>query len=244
MTTAQQHPAHALKRLPGVDTSLYLVTDTAMCKAAGRTVAETVKEAIRGGVGIVQVRDKDLSDAEFQALATDVLYAVSWVRDELNMIEPIPVFLNDRVEVAQRLLDHGHQVHVHVGQSDTPVAKVREMIGADPLIGLSAQTPEHYAAAQEAGGVDLFGTGPVWPTQTKDVQRDALGVQKFTELAAQTPTPVFAIGGIKGHNAQELRTAGAAGICVVSDICTAPDPTEAARALYRAYTGLEPDIDA
>lgn len=225
-----------LGRLSGLSTDLYLVTDTAMAQQAGRTVADTVAQAVAGGVGIVQVRDKHIDDIGFEELALSVIEAVEQARADNGIEYDIPVFLNDRVDVAARLLGYGKKVHVHVGQSDLEASKVRELIGSEPLLGVSAQEPEHFEAARRQA-VDLVGVGPVWETQTKDTGSTSIGPDGFRERAAEAGIPAFAIGGIKAHNAAQLRGTGAAGICVVSAIMTADDPAQAARDILAAYTG-------
>ena len=94
-----------LGRLSEYSTDLYLVTDTAMAESVGRTVADTVAQAIAGGVGIVQVRDKHIDDAGFEKLTVSVLDAVQQAREEHGIDTEIPVFVNDRVDVAARLLE-------------------------------------------------------------------------------------------------------------------------------------------
>lgn len=225
-----------LDRLSDYRTDLYLVTDTAMAESAGRTVAETVAQAVAGGVGIVQVRDKHIDDAGFEKLTLSVLDAVERARAEHGIKTDVPVFVNDRVDVAARLLERGRKVHVHVGQGDMSADDVRQRIGAEPLLGVSAQEPEHFERARSQE-VDLLGIGPVYATQTKETGRSAIGPEGFRDRAAQAGLPPFAIGGIKGHNAAALRGTGAAGICVVSAIMTAPNPAEAARDILAAYTG-------
>ena len=146
-------------RFAGIDTRLYLVTDSAQCEAAGRSVAETVAEAVAGGVGIVQVRDKDIDDAAFYSLTRQVIAAIDTATAGTD--RHVPLVLNDRVEVARRLIDEGESVHIHVGQSDTSVGEVRAALGREPLIGLSAADSAEFAAARDTGVVDLIGIGPV-----------------------------------------------------------------------------------
>ncbi len=225
-----------LGRLSEYSTDLYLVTDTAMAESVGCTVADTVAQAIAGGVGIVQVRDKHIDDAGFEKLTVSVLDAVQQAREEHGIDTEIPVFVNDRVDVAARLLEQGRKVHVHVGQGDMSADDVRQRIGAEPLLGVSAQEPEHFERARSQA-VDLLGIGPVYATQTKETGRSAISPEGFQERAEMAGLPAFAIGGIKDHNAAALRGTGAAGICVVSAIMTAPDPAAAARSILQAYTG-------
>lgn len=225
-------------RLQGIDTTLYFITDSAQCAQCGRSVAETAAAAVRGGAGWVQVRDKTLSDAAFYRLSRAVLEAVE--RVALPAGRRVPVVLNDRVDVAARLLAEGRDVHIHVGQDDMPVADVRRRLGPQPLLGLSAAAPAEFAAARASGVVDLLGVGPVFATATKGDAGAALGVARLAELTARASLPVVAIGGINAARAARLRGSGVVGVCVVSAICLAADPEASARALVRAFKGDAP----
>ncbi|WP_209371548.1 thiamine phosphate synthase [Brevibacterium renqingii] len=222
-------------RFAGIDTRLYLVTDSAQCEAAGRTVAETVHEAVAGGVGIVQVRDKDIDDTAFYSLTRQVIAAVDSATAGTD--RTVPIVLNDRVEVARRLIDEGEIVHIHVGQTDATVAEVRATLGEAPLIGLSAANSAEFAAARDTGVVDLIGIGPVYDTTTKADAPDGIGPERLGELVTEAGIPAVAIGGISIDRAPELRDRGLLGICVVSAICTAEDPKAAAEQLLAAFTG-------
>ena len=260
-------------RLAPYDWSLYLVTDTAMCAAAGRTVADTVAQAVAGGAGIVQIRDKDASDAEVARMTRETVAAlrqagrsitptgaaqgVGEVRDhghgrDLDVSpapdqRPVAVFIDDRLEVVRALREEGLDIHLHVGQTDTPVPQVREVLGPDPLVGLSAQTPDEFSAAaalrDETTGaalVDLVGVGPVHDTLTKAGAPAGIGPQRLAslaEIAAQMGLASVAIGGITAERAPALRDAPVLGICVVSAICASPDPRAAAAAIRSAYRG-------
>lgn len=230
-------------RLAGIDARLYLVTDSAQCREAGRSVAETVREAVAGGVGIVQVRDKDIDDDAFCTLTREVIAAVDsavadsatadgTVRGEKRRVH---VVLNDRVDVAQRLLAEGVHVDIHVGQSGTPVERVRDLLGPEPLIGLSAANAAEFSAARESGVVDLVGIGPVYDTTTKTDAPDGIGPDRLGELVSQAGLPAVAIGGISTTRARELRGRGLVGICVVSAICRAEDPRAAAQQLLAEF---------
>lgn len=241
---------HKSARLADIDTRLYLVTDSAQCREAGRSVADTVREAVAGGVGIVQVRDKDIDDDAFYALTREVIDAVDDALADgagdgpgtagagstsVGMKRRVPVVLNDRVAVAQRLLAEGADVHIHVGQADTPVEEVRELIGHGPLIGLSAANDAEFAAARDSGAVDLVGIGPVYDTTTKSDAPDGIGPDRLGELVSEAGLPAVAIGGISTARAAELRGRGLIGICVVSAICRAEDPRAAAEELLAEF---------
>ncbi len=222
------------ERWAGIDPSLYFVTDSALCARAGRTVAETVAAAVAGGAGIVQVRDKDLPDAQFLALTRQVLQAVQSVVAGSGR-RRVPIVVNDRVQVARILLDEGADVHVHVGQSDAAPEQVRRLLGPAPLIGLSAGTAQEVAAAQAAGVVDLLGISPAFDTATKRDAGSGLGLQGVRQLAGQSALPSVAIGGIDLARAAQLRASGVIGVCVVSAICLAADPQAMARQLHAAF---------
>ena len=139
---------------PDFDLSVYLVTDTAQCGGPDRVV-ETVRRAIAGGETLVQFRDHDLPDDEFVTLGRRVKDACSGV----------PLIIDDRVHLVADIGADG----AHVGQSDMPVAQVREILGDDLLIGLSAQTSAHVEAALSHGRdvVDYLGVGALHGTGTK-----------------------------------------------------------------------------
>lgn len=233
----------ANSRLAGIDTRLYLVTDSTQCREAGRSVADTVREAVAGGVGIVQVRDKDIDDDAFYTLTREVIAAVDGATADSATADGtacgekrrVPVVLNDRVAVAQRLLAEGSLVDIHVGQTDTPVEQVRDLVGPEPLIGLSAANGAEFSAARESGVVDLVGIGPVYDTTTKTDAPDGIGPDRLGELVGEAGLPAVAIGGISTARAAELRGRGLIGICVVSAICRADDPRAAAKQLLAAF---------
>ncbi|WP_245579721.1 bifunctional hydroxymethylpyrimidine kinase/phosphomethylpyrimidine kinase [Brevibacterium album] len=236
-------------RLAPYDWTLYLVTDTAQCASAGRTVAQTVAAALAGGVGVVQVRDKEAGDAEVEELTREVLAAVA-DHEASTGGAPIAVFVDDRLEVVRRLREEGHEVHIHVGQTDEPVTEVRRVLGPEPLVGLSARTPAQFSAAAAlrdgatgAALVDLLGIGPAYDTTTKEGAPAGLGPEGIADLAgtaAQMGMPAVGIGGITAERAPELAGAPLLGICVVSAICRAADPRRAAADIRAAYLSALP----
>jgi len=203
--------------------TLYLVTDTALC--GDRGVVATVEAAVAGGVTAVQLRDPRATTRELYDLAV----ALRTVLDGTG----IPLIVNDRLDVALAAGAAG----VHLGQSDLPVRRAREL-GGDLIIGLSVSTPDDVARANElpAGTVDYVGIGPVFATPTKPDAGQPLGVEGISALRAATTLSAVAIGGITPDNAAKVVAGGVDGICVVSSICAAADPAAAARAL-RAVAG-------
>jgi thiamine-phosphate pyrophosphorylase len=201
---------------PAFDLSLYLVTDPVL--VGDRDLVALVEAAVRGGVTLVQLRDKTADEHAFADQAKALL----------ALLRPlgIPLIVNDRVEVARWVGADG----VHVGQDDTDPRIVREQMGPDAIIGLSAGTPEEFAAVPP-GVVDYLGVGPVYATGTKPDHDPPLGLDGLAALVRIAPLPTVAIGGIGLANAAAVRASGVNGIAVVSAICAAPDPEAAARQL-------------
>ncbi|WP_147681079.1 thiamine phosphate synthase [Actinomyces ruminicola] len=209
------------------DLRVYLVTDAAQCRARGRTVTDTVRAAVAGGATCVQVRAKRADGADFLTQVLDVAHAVG---------RQVPVLVNDRVDVFLAARRLGAPVAgVHVGQRDLPAAVVRDLIGDDAYLGLSAATPDELATAQAEGACDHVGIGAVRATTTKPDAPAGLGAPGIARLAAGTDLPCVAIGGVTAADLPALRAGGLAGAAVVSAICLAGDPRAAARALRRAW---------
>ncbi|MCX4831461.1 thiamine phosphate synthase [Streptomyces sp. NBC_01016] len=222
--TARPRPMDA-----GVDLSVYLVTDTAQCAARGRTVAETVAQAVAGGVTAVQIREKHASGREFLCTVLDVAEVLP---------EHVALIVNDRVDVFLAARANGARVTgVHVGQSDLPATAVRQLIGDDAVLGLSAATAQELnAAAVSDARVDHVGIGALHTTRTKDDAPEPLGLDGFAALAGSSALPAVAIGGVIPADLPHLRAGGAAGAAIVSGICAADDPLVAARTYADAWS--------
>lgn len=207
-----------------IDWTLYLITDPEL--AGGRDkVVPIVQEAVRSGATVVQLRDKEASDEEVEATA----------RDLLEVLGDVPLFINDRVEVAAKV-----GCHLHIGQNDMDLHQARELLGPDKLIGLSVGTREELDAIDPQDAPDVIGIGPVHSTATKKNAPAGIGAEAARRLATaarERGIESVAIGGIKAHNAHELSASDFAGICVVSDIMAADDPAAAAHNLKEAYCG-------
>lgn len=210
-----------------IDLSVYLITDASLCARLG--LVETVAAAVRGGVTVVQLRDKTASDLELieQGRALKSLLSGAGV----------PLIVNDRLEVAVAIDADG----LHLGQSDQDVAEARERLGADAILGLSVQSPSQLATRPEVpalvpalGLVDYLGVGPVFATATKPDHSPPLGFDGLAAVCALSPVPVVAIGGLGAAHAVSVWSAGAVGMAVVSAICAAPDPEQASRAIAQA----------
>jgi len=191
---------------------LYLV-----CPALPR---EWIAAAIRGGVDLIQLRDKSLSDEEL------VEAAQAFTGHDALFI------LNDRPDLVEACGADG----VHVGQDDASPAEAREAVGPDRIVGRSTHAPAQAAAADADPDVDYLAVGPVHATPTKP-GRPAAGLQYVTYAASAVSKPWFAIGGLDAGNVHEVIERGATRIVVVRAITEAADPERAARELRDALEG-------
>ena len=194
---------------------LYAVTDRAW--VGKQSLCEQVEDALRGGVTIVQLREKHLDEDAFTAQAIQVR--------TLCRRYGVPLIINDNVDVALRSGADG----VHVGMEDTPVAELRRRVGPDFLIGATAKTVDQARAA-EAAGADYLGVGAVFPSPTK---KNAIRItnEQLRGIVSAVSIPAVAIGGISPCNVSELAGSGVSGIAVVSAIFGAADIEAAASRL-------------
>ena len=201
-----------------IDLSLYLVTDKS---DDVEKFLNTSEEAIKGGVTVVQIREKTAETLDFYNLALKV--------KEITTKYNVPLIINDRVDVALAIDADG----VHVGQSDMPCDVTRRLIGEDKILGVSAATIEEAQKAQK-DGADYIGAGAVFPTATKD---DAPKITKkdLKEVVDSIDIPVVAIGGINHDNASELIDTGIAGLSVVSAIMSSDDPKKSSEELLKIF---------
>ncbi|MEN9203694.1 MAG: thiamine phosphate synthase [Thermostichus sp. DG_1_6_bins_120] len=176
---------------------------------------DAVEKSLRGGVTLVQYRQKTLSDSE-------KLRDLRQLRQLCNQYQALMI-VNDRVDLALISQADG----VHLGQTDLPVPCVRQLLGSHKLIGLSTTNAEELAQAL-AADVDYIGVGPVYPTPTK-AEKPAAGLEYVRLAADKAHIPWFAIGGIDTQNLWQVREAGATRVAVVRALMEAPDPTQAAR---------------
>ena len=188
---------------------LYAVTDRAW--VGRQTLLEQIEEALKGGVTMVQLREKELSEEEFIEEAIPVR--------EVCHRYGVPLIINDNVEVALKSGADG----VHVGIEDQPVAEIRKKVGNDFIIG---------ATATEEAGADYLGVGAVFPSPTK---KTAIRItrEKLYEICTSVAIPAVAIGGICEENVEELKNGGMCGIAVVSAIFAAENIEETATRLKK-----------
>lgn len=187
--------------------SIYLVTDDGCLQ--GRELLDCVREALEGGVTLVQYRAKTASSAE--------MYNEALQLKALCDSFKVPLIINDRLDIAMAVGAAG----VHLGQDDLPCAAARRILGEEYLIGVSAHNPAEAKAALQSGA-DYLGCGAVFGTATKaDVKK--LGTDGLAAICKAKGLPVVGIGGVTADNYREVRAAGADGAAIVSGILAQPD---------------------
>lgn len=195
---------------------LYAVTDRSWLKE-NETLLDVVKEVVKNGATFLQIREKDLNGADFEAEAKTL--------QDICREHQVPYVVNDNVEIAMKI----HADGVHVGQSDIKGRDIRAMIGSDKILGISAGTVEEAVAAEQAGA-DYIGVGAIFGTSTKKNARN-ITMDRLNEIVEAVEIPVVAIGGINATNIRELAGSKVDGVAVVSAIFAAEHPGEATKEL-------------
>lgn len=202
---------------PKVDYSLYLCTDRELMSSD--SIEEGVELAIKGGVTIVQLREKN-------CLGKECLRIAHGVKEVTDAYE-IPLIINDRIDIAMAVDADG----VHLGQKDIPASVAREMLGKHKIIGVSAYNAELALRAQK-DGADYIGVGDVFGTATKaDTHR--VSYDELVKIRKTVKIPIVAIGGVKPENMPRLAGTGVDGVAVVSAVLGAKNITEAAEEMIR-----------
>lgn len=199
------------------DLLLYAVTDRSWLH--GDTLYHQVEEALKGGATFVQLREKNLDEEHFLQEAKEI--------KQLCRQYHVPFVINDNVEIALSMDADG----VHVGQSDMEAGEVREKLGPDKIIGVSAQTVEQAILAEQKGA-DYLGVGAVFPTGSKE-DADDVSQETLKAICEAVNIPVIAIGGISSKNVMELAGSGICGIAVISAIFAQPDIAQATKELKK-----------
>lgn len=199
-----------------LDTSLYFITDST--GFSEEEFLRRIDAALRGGVTLLQLREKDKTTREYLELARKV--------HALTKRYGVPLIIDDRLDIALAIGAEG----VHLGQSDLPIDLARKLLGPDKIIGATAKTvPQALEAYQQ--GADYLGVGAIYPTTTK-VKTVLTSTDTLRDICAAVPIPVNAIGGLNRDNIDVLSGIPIAGICVVSAIMKADDPGRAALELH------------
>lgn len=195
---------------------LYLVTDRTLC--GQRPVEEVVFMALQGGATCIQLREKDASTRDFVEEAQRIKAVMAPFRASL--------IINDRIDVALAVGADG----VHIGQRDMPCEIARKLMGPRAIIGLSVESWKDVERAVTLD-VDYLGVSPVFVTPTKIDTKGHWGLEGLRRIRTATRLPLVAIGGLNASNTADVIQAGADSIAVVSAICAADDPYQAAREL-------------
>ena len=203
----------------GIDYSLYLCTDRRLMTSP--TIEASAESALRGGTTVIQLREKDCSSREFYELGL----RVKKITERYNA----PLIINDRVDIALAVGAAG----VHVGQGDLPCNVVREIVGPDMIVGVSAATLDEAVQAEE-DGADYLGVGAMYATATKTDTRP-VSMEELLKIRAAVKIPIVVIGGINKQTLGNFKGTGVDGLAVVSAIVAQPDPEAAARELLRMW---------
>ena len=202
-----------------IDYTLYLVTDRKLMSVS--KVEESVERAITGGCTLVQLREKEISSADF-------FYTAQRVKEITDKYK-IPLIINDRVDIALAVNAAG----VHVGQEDIPAVIVRKIIGHEKIMGVSVSTLKQSIDAREAGA-DYLGVGAMFSTDTK---KDAklTPMEELCKIRKNIDLPIVVIGGINKNTIPLLHKTGIDGIAVVSAIISQPNIEKAAQEIKELF---------
>lgn len=186
---------------------LYAVTDRSW--VGKQTLYEQIEDALKGGITLLQLREKNLIEDEFVKEAIRI--------KELCHSYNVPLIINDNVDVAIQSGADG----VHVGIEDAPVSEIRKRLPKNFIIGATAKTVKQARDAEKAGA-DYIGVGAVFPSPTKK-NAIRITVEQLKEICSSVSIPAVAIGGIKLDNVAKLAGGGMDGIAVVSAVFAADD---------------------
>jgi len=199
-----------------MDLSLYLVTDRTLAK--GRNIDFIVKEAVKGGVTMVQLREKEAFTLEFLQLAQ----LLKKILQQYN----VPLIINDRLDIVLASNADG----LHIGQNDMPYNIARQLLGKDKIIGISVENINDVFESNKLD-VNYIAISPVFSTSTKTDTKQPFGIEGVKTVSSISKHPTVAIGGINISNAGKIIEAGANGIAVVSALMSAENPLTSAKEL-------------
>ncbi len=201
------------------DTHLYVLIDSSLCRGSVREIA---RSAIAGQTDVIQLREKNIPDSQFLALAAEMRD----LTDETGKM----LIINDRADIAAMVGADG----LHVGQHDLPVAEARRLLRPGALIGKSTHTIEQARSAVTEGA-DYIAVGPIFATATKDAG-PPVGVELLKQVLSEVQVPVVPVGGITAANVAQIRAAGATRAAVCSGVICAESPRDAAQQIRDTLT--------
>ena len=196
---------------------LYAVTDRSWI--GEKNFLEQIEDSLKGGVTLLQLREKNLSREEFFKEAQKV--------KKLTDKYGVPLIINDDVEIALQVDAAG----VHVGQKDMEAGEAREKLGADKILGVSCRTVEDAKKAEQMGA-DYLGVGAMFATSTK-AEAEVITTERLRSICQAVSIPVVAIGGIKEENVEKLRDCDISGVAVISGIYAQKDIESACQKLLK-----------
>ena len=196
---------------------LYLISDRKLVPE-GNSLLETIEQALIGGVRAFQLREKDLPP--------DELYSCALALRTLTNRYGASLLINDRIDVAMAVGADG----VHLGEHSLPTDAARKILGNKAIIGRSTHRVDDIVQAA-AEGADFVTFSPIYFTPSKAPYGEPQGLERLRQACDASPLPVLALGGIRQDRIHEVRSAGAAGIALISAVLTATDPASAARTL-------------
>lgn len=194
---------------------LYAVTDRSWLN--GGPLTRAVDKALSGGVTLLQLREKNMAEADFIKSAQEI--------KQVCKERGVPLIINDNVNVALAVDADG----VHLGQGDMPISRARQILGKNKIIGITAKTVEQAVEA-EKNGADYLGSGAVFGTSTKSDAKK-MELETLQKITSAVKIPVVAIGGITAENVTQLENTGISGAAVVSGIFAQKDIEAASRQL-------------
>ena len=208
---------------PYIDYSVYLVTDRDLMST--ETLEEAVEEAIKGGCTLIQLREKECSSLDFYSTAVNV----KKITDKYN----IPLLINDRLDIAQAVDAAG----VHVGQSDLPLTIVRNILGNDKIIGVSAGNLEEALTA-EKDGADYIGVGVVYVTGSKK-DATAVTMEEVRKIRDNVKLPMVVIGGVNKERIKDFKDINIDGVAIISAIIAQKDIKKAAEEIKNEFNKIK-----
>lgn len=195
---------------------IHVITDTEI--SPGRRHIDIARAAVDAGAPVLQLRDKSIPDRQF--------YEIALAIRDITRGSGTLFIVNDRVDIAMAVEADG----IHVGQNDLPASAVRQLIGGNLILGVSATAIEEAVLADK-DGADYIGFGPIFTTATKPDAAAPTGIEQLAELKSMLNTPIVAIGGIGPSNIQMIARARADAAAVVSAVVSADDMNEAVKQL-------------
>lgn len=206
-----------------IDYTLYLVTDRDILK--DRDIFKAVEDAIKGGVTLLQLREKDISTSDFYNLALKM--------KTLSTHYNIPLIINDRLDIALAIDADG----LHIGQDDMPITVARKLLGKNKILGYSVSNSKE-AIYGERNGADYLGAGPVYPTGSKADAGKPIGLNGLKIIRDSVSIPIVGIGGISLTNISEVKSSGINGISLISAILGNTDIENSSKILLNKWKNI------